>query len=357
VAKLKLSVVLSLLVTVTVFVALVTPTATLPKAKLTGENVKGAMPVPVRPATCGDFVVLATTVIAPPMLPVTVGENVTVIVQVAPPVSVAPQVVVLPKSPLAVMDESVAVEVPVFFMVMTFPALVEPTAVAVKVSLVGVKVKVADEEVPVPFRVTLWGEFDALSVIAIEPLRLPAASGENVTVMVQLAGEGPSVVGQLLVCAKSPVAAPTVSGVDPVPVFFTVTVLPALVVPTACAANVNVAGVSVITTVAAFPVPVRLTICGELDALSVIEIEPVRVPVAVGVNVTVMVQLAGEGPRVVGQLLVCAKSPVAGAMVSGVDAVPVFFTVTVLPALVVPTVCDANVSLVGVADTITVPAA
>lgn len=346
-----------MLVIVTVFGALVTPTATLPKAKLTGEKVRGAIPVPVRLATCGDFVVLATTVIAPETLPVTVGVNVAVIVQLPPPASVPPQVVVLAKSPLAVMDESVAVPPPVFFSVITLPALVEPTAVEVNVSLVGVKVKVADEDVPVPFSVTLWGEFDALSVIEIAPVRLPAESGENVTVIVQLAGEGPSVVGQLLVCAKFPVAAPIVSGVDPVPVFLTVTVLDGLVVPTAWEANVNVAGVTVITTVAAFPVPVRLTVWGELDALSVIEIEPVRVPVAVGVNVTVIVQLAGEGPSVVGQLLVCAKSPVAGAIVSGVEAVPVFFTVTVLPALVVPTVCEAKVSLVGVVVTTTVPAA
>ena len=68
------------------------------------------------------------------------------------------------------------------------------------------------------------------------------------------------------------------------------------------------------------------------------EIEPVSVPVAVGLNVTLMVQLAGEGPSVVGQLLVCAKSPVAGAIVSGVLFTLVLLTVTVLLALVVPTV-------------------
>lgn len=39
------------------------------------------------------------------------------------------------------------------------------------------------------------------------------------------------------------------------------------------------------------PVPVRLTVCGEVVALSVIEIVPGREPLAVGVNDTVTVQL------------------------------------------------------------------
>lgn len=91
-------------------------------------------------------------------------------------------------------------------------------------------------------------------------------------------------------------------------------------------------------------------------ALSVIEIDPVSVPAASGVNVTLIVQLAGEAPSVVPQVFVCAKSPLA-EMVIGVDAVPVFFTVTTLAGLVVPIVCAAKVSLVGVAVTTTVAAA
>jgi hypothetical protein len=102
-------------------------------------------------------------------------------------------------------------------------------------------------------------------------------------------------------------------------------------------------------------VPVSFTVCGEFVAVSVIVIVPVRVPVAVGVNVTVTVQLAGEGPSVVPQVLVCAKSPLAPIEIE-VDPVPVFFTVTTFPALVVPTACEANVSVVGVAATITVGA-
>ena len=43
---------------------------------------------------------------------------------------------------------------------------------------------------------------------------------------------------------------------------------------------------------AAVPVPVRLTVCGLPLALSVMLSEAVRLPVAAGVNVTLMVHLA-----------------------------------------------------------------
>ena len=85
------------------------------------------------------------------------------------------------------------------------------------------------------------------------------------------------------------------------------------------------------------PVPVRLTVCGEFVALSEMVTDPVRVPDVVGENVTVIVQLAGFGPSVGVQLFVCAKSPVAGEIVSGVLFALVLLTVTVWPALVVPT--------------------
>lgn len=143
-----------------------------------------------------------------------------------------------------------------------------------------------------------------------------------------------------------------------VPVFFTVTTFAGLVVPTACEANVSLVGVTVIVT-AAFPVPVRLTICGEFIALSATETVAVRVPTVVGLNVTDIVQLlvaANVVPHGVVPLPTDAKSPVV-VMASDVLAEPVFFTVTVLPALVVPTVCAANVSLVGVTVTVTVAAA
>ena len=85
------------------------------------------------------------------------------------------------------------------------------------------------------------------------------------------------------------------------------------------------------------PVPLRLTICGLPAALSVTLKLPVRVPDAVGVNVILMLQFppgASEAPHV----LVAAKSPLATMLVIVSAALPVFDSVTVCAALVVPTV-------------------
>lgn len=98
-------------------------------------------------------------------------------------------------------------------------------------------------------------------MMEMSPVSVPADSGVNVTEMVQLAGEAPSVGPQVVdATAKSPVAGEMVIGVDPVPVFFTVIVLAALVVPIACAAKVSLVGEGVTITVRALPVPVSETV-------------------------------------------------------------------------------------------------
>jgi hypothetical protein len=84
---------------------------------------------------------------------------------------------------------------------------------------------------------------------------------------------------------------PIVSAI--VPVFRSVEIFDALVVPTAWAANVSEVGDSVMVEVA--PVPVRLTLCGLPPALSVKRSVAFRVPVPVGLKVTVAVQVAPAG--------------------------------------------------------------
>jgi len=97
-----ISVALVLFVIVTVFAgAEVEPTAWLPKAKLTGEKVMGATPVPVKVTICGEFEAVSLTVITPGMLPVVEGMNVTLIVHVAPALRLLPQLLVCAKSPEA----------------------------------------------------------------------------------------------------------------------------------------------------------------------------------------------------------------------------------------------------------------
>ena len=86
--------------------------------------------------------------------------------------------------------------------------------------------------------------------------------------------------------------------------------------------------------------PLKPTVCGLPLALSVSVRLPERLPVAVGVNVTLITQLppAATGALVlqVVPLAATAKSPVAAMLVKLKDAVPLLVTVTGLAPLVVP---------------------
>lgn len=172
---------------VTVFGALGTLNTSLPKAKVTGENVMGPTPVPVRVTICGEFDAVSLTVITPGMLPVVSGANVTLIVQVAPALRLLPQVLVCAKSPVAGGIEIVVEAVPVFFTVITLGALVVGTACAAKVSAAGVTVTVTVVAFPVPVRGTVCGFPDAVSWIVSWPGRLPGEVGLNVTEIVHFA--------------------------------------------------------------------------------------------------------------------------------------------------------------------------
>lgn len=85
---------------------------------------------------------------------------------------------------------------------------------------------------------------------------------------------------------------------------------------------------STTTAVAETPVPVRLTVCEPVPALSVIVTAPVRVPAAVGVKVTLIEQML-PAAIVPGQVSVSAKSPLAAMPVTVRSAVPVFVNDTV----------------------------
>lgn len=89
------------------------------------------------------------------------------------------------------------------------------------------------------------------------------------------------------------------------------------------------------------PVPVREIVCGLPDALSVMVTEAVRLPVADGVNVTLIEQFAftASVALLAGQVLVCAKSllfvPVTEMLEIVRGAVPEFVSVTLCAELVV----------------------
>ena len=75
------------------------------------------------------------------------------------------------------------------------------------------------------------------------------------------------------------------------------------------------------------PVPVSGTVCGLPTALSVMVKVPVLVPEAVGLKVTLRVQLA-LAARLEPQVLDCAKSPLTVMLEIVRVAFPVFLSVT-----------------------------
>jgi hypothetical protein len=155
------------------------------------------------------------------------------------------------------------------------------------------------------------------------PLRDPLAVGVKLTLTVQLEVAA-TLVPQLLVCAKSPLAWIPLILIAVGPGFDTVTGCETLVLPSACAAKLRVTGFAFRTVFA--PVPVSDTVCGLPAALSATVRVPVRVPVPVGVKTTLTVQLV-LAARLAPQLLVCEKSPIAAMLVMLAEAVPVLDTV------------------------------
>lgn len=120
------------------------------------------------------------------------------------------------------------------------------------------------------------------------PARAPWAAGLKLTLIVQLV-LGATKGRQLLVCVQSLEIAKLVMFSATELVLVTVKGWEALVVPTSWLLKVRLpvdrVGADTI------PVPVSPMVWGLLEALSVIVSEPVRLPVAVGVNVTSIVQL------------------------------------------------------------------
>ena len=96
----------------------------MPKLKLVGPKLMlGATPVPVRATVCGLPVALSVTVIVPAWLPVAVGVNVTLIVQLPPAATEAPQVLVSAYCALAAMLVTLNAAAPPLVSVMLCAAL------------------------------------------------------------------------------------------------------------------------------------------------------------------------------------------------------------------------------------------
>ena len=99
--------------------------------------------------------------------------------------------------------------------------------------------------------------------------------------------------------------------------------------------KLRLVGVKVTAGAGVTPVPLKLTLCGLPEALSVIVTLALRAPLAEGVKVTLIVQLdpAVSVLGLIGQVFVWAKSPafvpVKPILLMVKAAVPLFLSVTV----------------------------
>lgn len=103
------------------------------------------------------------------------------------------------------------------------------------------------------------------------------------------------------------------------------------------------------------PVPFRLAVCGLPIALSATLNVPVRAPVAVGVNTTLIVHFALEPRLAVHVVVETLKSPVVEIAMPVSATVCSLVKVNTFAGLLVPTFSVANVALAGVSFACTVP--
>lgn len=279
------------LVRVTARGELCVPTDWLPKARLVADRSTMAPvpePGPVSVIICGLPLALSVMLTTAERLPAEAGVNVTLIVQLAPAATEEPQVVVSPKSPGLAPNKPIltmfSTVLPVLVRVTDCAALVVPRFWLPKAKLLALRL--TEAPVPVPVRVTVCGLPAALSAMVNVAVRLPAAAGVNVTLIVQVPPPA-SELPQVLVWEKSPPLVPvTVMLVKlkvALPLLVTVTVWAAAGVPTNWLPKVRM--LEERPTPAEEPEPVRDTDWGLPAALSVNTNEAVLVPEALGVNV------------------------------------------------------------------------
>lgn len=178
------------LVRVTVCAGLAVPTVWLAKVRLDGVRLaSGPLPVPFRLAVCVlEFPFeLSATVRTPARVPLVVGVKVTLIVQLTPGLTEAPQALVTAKSPLAVTLVILSAAAPVLLSVTAWAGLVDPTAWLAKDRLAGASPATATMPVPVKLAVWVLPALPLESSVTVRiPLRAPAAVGLKVTLIVQL---------------------------------------------------------------------------------------------------------------------------------------------------------------------------
>jgi len=148
------------------------------------------------------------------------------------------------------------------------------------------------EVTPVPDRDTVAGEPVALLTTEMPPLTLPLTVGLNWALRVRFCA-GESVTGVLPPASKKPAPFAVICEMVTLefPVLVIVTFWVAEVVPVVMLPKLKLVGLMPRVSVAAIPVPVKLTVLGDVGALFTIEMLPEAVPTDVGRKSTLIVVL------------------------------------------------------------------
>jgi hypothetical protein len=210
-------------------------------------------------------------------------------VQLLPPASVAPQVVVPVAKLLAdvplIWKLTLAIGAPPVLVIFSVCVLEEPTATMPKLRLAGLTVK-AGASSPVPDKATVFGESEALSVTVSVPLAAPAAVGRKNTLIVQLEAAARLRL-QLLVAVNGPLAAVAIEVRAAPPLLVSDTVSTAESWSRTVPGKVSDVAESV-SVVAVSPLPLSATCCVPAESVNVSV--PVAAPAALGINWTIKLQ-------------------------------------------------------------------
>lgn len=149
---------------------------------------------------------------------------------------------------------------------------------------------VSPEEVPVPARATVVGEFPELLLTASVPVAVPEVVGVNVTLRARLA-LGVSVTGSVApLYANGPEVEIEVIETEPeLLLFVNVTVCLVLMLPTASFPKLSDVGFANSCPAGAVPAPLSATSVGEVSALLTNDKVPVTLPEVVGAKTTVII--------------------------------------------------------------------
>jgi hypothetical protein len=163
-------------------------------------DIAKSIPVPESSTVCGLVPALSVSVSVPLRLPASLGEKVTLMVQLAPAATESPQVLVCAKSPVRANLRAVRVPLPASVSVIVCGALLVETVSAGNVRLVLERFTTGAGAVPLS--VTVCGLFAAASVIVRVPVCGPNKTGWKLTLIVQL--ELAATVGRQLLVSIQP---------------------------------------------------------------------------------------------------------------------------------------------------------